>query len=313
MVEKENKAVIRRLIYRILSLFWFIPFGFYRDPLRKSGVTPHPLVPRNLRDLTLNKMMFPDNVYRAVVADKIAARGWVEERIGPNYLIPLYDICDSADQLRIHDYPLPCVIKSNHASGHVHFVNHIEDYEGIKERTQRWLSTGFKLKREWCYRDIKPRLLVEKMLLDAEGNISPDIKIFCFFGEPVMMMLTTDRIGDRRTYLLSPDWKVLGVWPKTQSKDPPPRKPIELEQMLSVVRQLSAEFDLIRVDLYICDEKIYFSELTNFDTSGNFIFKPHKFDALLLDRYNQLRKEKIADQRSHYASKVRASVIENRG
>ncbi len=313
MVKKENKAVIRRLIYRILSLFWFIPFGFYRDPLRNSGLTPHPLVPRNLRDLTLNKMMFPDNLSRAVVADKIAARGWVEERIGPNYLVPLYDICDSADQLRIHDYPLPCVIKSSHASGHVHFVNHIEDYEGIKERTQRWLSKGFRLRREWCYRDIEPRLLVEKMLLDAEGEISPDIKITCFFGEPVVMLLTRDRHEDRRTYLFSPDWKILGVWPEILSRDPAPRKPIELEQMLSVVRQLSAEFDFIRVDLYICDEKIYFSELTNFDAAGNFIFIPHKFDAYLLDRYKRLRKEKIADQRTHYASKARASVIENRG
>ena len=77
--------------YWLLGKIWFVPFGFYSRAILDSGNIPHPLVPRSLRDLILHKMMFPDNSERAIVADKIALRGWAAERMGAQHLIPLYD------------------------------------------------------------------------------------------------------------------------------------------------------------------------------------------------------------------------------
>lgn len=123
---------MRVLFYKFLALFWFVPFGFMYKPLRKTKVLPHPLAPRNLRDLILNKMMFPDNILRSVVADKIAVRGWIEEKAGAKYLIPLYDICETAQDLQPQNYQLPCVVKSNHASGQVRLVDKLSDFEGLE-------------------------------------------------------------------------------------------------------------------------------------------------------------------------------------
>ena len=179
---------IRRRIYYLLGRIWFVPFGFYDGPLRASAVLPHPLVPRDLRDLVLQKMMIPDNPLRAVVADKLAARGYVREKVGEKYLIPLIDVCETAGDLRLDDYPLPCVVKPSHASGKVHFLRTPGQKAGLVEKARNWLASPYNTRLEWVYRDIKPVLLVEKMLADADGAPPADLKIHCVYGEPAFMM-----------------------------------------------------------------------------------------------------------------------------
>jgi hypothetical protein len=48
--------------------------------------------------------------------------------------------------------------------------------------------------------------------------------------------------------------------------------------MVNIAEQLSAEFQEVRVDLYNVDGKIYFGELTFYDSSGYMQFSPDSFD-----------------------------------
>ncbi|MEE9454589.1 MAG: ATP-grasp fold amidoligase family protein [Paracoccaceae bacterium] len=303
-----------QLFFKILSWVWFIPFGFYKEPLKKSRVIPHPLAPRNLRDLILNKMMFPDNILRAVVADKIATRGWVEEKLGIKYLVPLYDICETAQDLQIHKYPLPCVIKSNHASTQVRLVKQKSDFNNLVTEATDWLSKEYEPKKEWVYRDIKPRLLVEKMLLDDAGNLAADIKIHCFFGEPVLIIRhatleTSDGSREIVRHFMSPQWEKLDIVKEYQSKTPAPPVPDCLEEMLAITRKLSADFDYIRVDLYLCKGSIYVGELTNFYLAGSLLFTPLEYDTYLLSEYHRMRDAKISTLRAKYADTGAALIV----
>lgn len=298
---------MRIIFFKFLALFWFIPFGFYKGPLRKTGVLPHPLVPRNIMDLTLNKMMFPDNIMRAVVADKLAARGWIAERVGTQYLVPLYGICEDPAKLG-KDYPLPCIIKSSHASGQVQIIRTVEDFAKVEKLATTWLSKEYRPKHEWVYRDIKPRLLIEKFLQN-NGQPVTDIKFHCFFGEPVLVMNTGDQlyqnsINENYRHFMTPDWVNLDICPETQSKTPPPPKPDNYNEMLTIVRKLADGFDFIRVDLYVSTGKIYVGELTNFDAGGAFIHTPHEFDAKLFQKYEQMKKAKIDTLRGQYSKQV---------
>lgn len=286
--------------FRLLSYIWFIPFGFYLGPIKTSGKIPHPLKPRNYRDITLNKMMFPDNISRAVIADKVAARGWVAERIGKKYLTPVYDICDTPEQLQLTDYPLPCVIKSNHASGQYHFVYSEKDFGGLKEKIRQWLSKEYNPKLEWVYRDIDRKIIVEEMLGDPRKGLTWDIKLFCFFGEPVLIRNTFGLTGDRQTSYVSPEWETLDVNDKKKPTVKAPDKPEMLEEILEVTNILASDFDFIRVDLLVHNGQLYFGELTNFPAAGCELFKPHVFDEYLVKEYNRLRREKIAEQRVEY-------------
>lgn len=300
---------IRVIFYKTLAVFWFIPFGFYAGPIKRTGRTPHPLVPRNLQDLTLHKMMFPDNIYRAVVADKIAVRGWIAERVGAKYLTRLYDICDKFEDLKQQEYPLPCVIKTNHASGQVHFVDCPEDYAELVAKAPVWLSKEYRPKHEWVYRDIVPKLMVEAMLLDAVGNLPSDIKTYCFHGEPILIVMTEGVKGRARNkvkdwYFFDSDWEKLDICRDIQKSGPAPKRPENYDELMGVIRTLAKDFDYIRVDTFITNGKIYVGELTNFCSGGQFVHTPHEFDAYLLDEYKRLGKKKVFDLREKYSAQA---------
>ena len=50
------------------------------------------------------------------------------------------------------------------------------------------------------------------------------------------------------------------------------------DKMLDIARKLSAGIPHVRVDLYNCDGKIYFGEMTFFHFSGMVPFSPHSWD-----------------------------------
>lgn len=290
--------VIAMRFFRLLSRIWFIPFGFYVQPILVSRKIPHPLRPRNYRDLTLNKMMFPDNVARAVIADKIAARGWVAKRIGKEHLIPIYDICDTADKLRLHDYPLPFVVKSSHASGQFRFVTSKDDFEGLNEEAEVWLSSEYNTVHEWVYRGIKPRIIVEKMVTDPQTDLIWDLKFFCFHGKAVLLENIVDRLDKQQKSFVTPDWQVVNASFEPMESSPIPDKPPNLGEAIRLAEILADEFDMIRVDFLLSGDRILFGELTNFSVGGTRVFRPASYDEFMLEEYKRLGREKVAAERN---------------
>lgn len=295
---------IKRIFYRCLAKIWYIPFGYYNKPLKNSNKTPHPLVPRNMRDLTLNTMMFPDDIMRAVVADKVSARGWVAEKIGTHHLTKLLDICDSGDQLRLDKYPLPFVVKSSHASGHFKLIETKSDMNGLPKLADHWLRQRDIAKQEWCYADIQPKLLVEELLADDHVKGVYDLKVFCMFGTPVLLHIIQDRFGTAQKSFFTPDWEHREIQLTTfYDKLPtPPSKPENLAEILKLAEILSVDFNHIRVDFLLKGTDVYFGELTNFTEAGHRMLRPEKADVFLFEEYNRLRKKKIQSLRKHYSN-----------
>ena len=66
---------------------------------------------------------------------------------------------------------------------------------------------------------------------------------------------------DGRSAAFDKDWKLL-LSNLPEHELAPHLKPANFEVMVHVARDLSADFDFVRVDLYTVEDKVYFGELT---------------------------------------------------
>lgn len=293
-------------VFRVLAAIWPTPYMFYTQPIVATGRIPRPFRPRSLQDIILKNMMIPDNVTRAIVADKIAARGWAMEKIGSKYIIPLFDICDSPNALDQKNYPYPYVVKTNHASGQYCFVNNDLEREKMLETIKTWDLGPYNPKREWIYRDIKPKFMVEPMLIDADQPQVLDIKLYCFFGQPVLVHHVFDRENEAQMTFMTPDWQPLDIRYLGECHNRPVKRPEMLDKILQLGGVLSADFDFCRVDFMICGENIYFGEMTSFPAAGCALFHPKSFEAYMFAEYQRIRQEKIESTRAKYHDQMQA-------
>ncbi len=111
-----------------------------------------------------------------------------------------------------------------------------------------------------------------------------DYKIHCFNGEPKMILVCKDRFMETGLTedFFSPQWEHLDICrPTHPNASQPIPKPEELSQMLSLAQTLSQGTPFLRVDFYIIEHRIYFSELTFFPASGFERFVPEEWDQIL--------------------------------
>ena len=147
-----------------------------------------------------------------------------------------------------------------------------------RKRINRSLKKDFYLVgREWPYKAVKPRIIAEPYMEDAQEKELRDYKFFCFDGYVDNVMLAMDRVsGDPKFYFFNQNWELmrLNIRGKNAPKDFTLPKPKAIDQMFQLAAELSKGIPFVRVDLYYCNGQIYFGEMTFFPQSG--------FDANLL-------------------------------
>lgn len=207
------------------------------------------------------------NPLGVVVADKIAVRAYVEQKVGADYLIPQIGIYKNASEIDFEKLPDAFVLKANHGSGW-NIVCPSKDTLNIpqaKRKLDRWLSyNAYYLSREYQYRHIAPSIICESFL---RFNIE-DYKIFCFNGEPAFIQIDIGRFTRHERVYYNTTWQKLDFsicYPISKESI---EKPELLNEMLDVARRLSKEFIFARVDLYLHHNKIYFGEITLFPEGG---------------------------------------------
>ena len=218
-------------------------------------------------------------------ADKYLVREIVKEKIGEEYLNDLIGVYDSVDEIDIDKLPSKFVLKGTHGSG-FNIICKDKTKMNWKEefkKMERWLKRNYYLKkREWVYKDIKPRIICEKYLEEKEAGELKDYKVFCFDGEPKLIQVDFDRFKEHKRNLYTLDWEFIDAEIKYHSdKTVIIRKPKILQEMLELSKVLSHGFPHVRVDFYYCENKIIFGELTFFHGSGMELFSPDHFELKL--------------------------------
>lgn len=231
------------------------------------------------------RKLYDNNPLYSVCADKYMVREYVKEKIGEEYLIPLYLVTEKLTEEQWDKLPNSFVAKANHNSGPVQIVkdkNKIKKKEIIKElNNQLKLDYGI-LSMEKYYSDISRKIIVEKFLKDKEKTMLQDIKIHCFSDGKKRRyffdLCSRKSIeGEVKSTIYDEKWNNLKITNAILDENEY-KKPRNFEEILKVTQKLSEDFDYIRVDLYNIDGKIYVGELTFCESSGFGKFTDEKWD-----------------------------------
>lgn len=215
----------------------------------------------------LNRLKLYDrNPLLTVCADKYLVRDYVADKIGSQYLIDLIGVYDSTDEIDFDKLPDRFVIKVNWGSGQNIICkdkNKLNKAEVLLQLNY-WLNPENNLyfySYEWCYKDIKPKIIIEEYIEQADGNLL-DYKFFCHNGKVKNLFLVSDRHTNFKVNFYDLDWKMYPftrVYPNDASKQ---LKPKEFDTMVLLAEKLAENFIFARVDFYILDNNIKFGEIT---------------------------------------------------
>jgi hypothetical protein len=248
--------------------------------------------PRLAGDMTYTEAMarrilFDRNPLLRVASDRIAVRELVRRRLGADIGPPFLAVCDRPEELPWDDLPDGFVIKPTHGSGMNVVVRDKAraDRPGIAARLRAALAVDYhSYSREWGYRGVPRRLVVEPLLRHPTLDAPPDWKFFCFGGEPRLIMLVVTGAGWRRgAALFLPDGRPLAGRMRTpeHALDLTPQALPEgdLAALCDTARRLAQGFDHIRVDLLWHEGRPVFGELTAYTLAGLIPFQPPALEA----------------------------------
>lgn len=221
------------------------------------------------------------------LVDKYEVRNIVKEKIGTEFLIPIYGVYDNYEQIDFSKLPNQFVLKPTHTSGNVYICKDKTsiDHKKLKLKVEKWLKREyFWIHREWPYKDVKPRIVAEKYMVDESGFELKDYKFFCFNGKPELLYVATDRFTETKFDFFDLNFNHI---PVKQNYDNNIKKnfvkPDNFSKMIEFSKVLSCGIPHVRVDFYNINGKIYFGELTFYHESGLVKFNPEKYDRILGD------------------------------
>ena len=217
-------------------------------------------------------------------ADKILVREYVEKLIGIKYLVPVLGVYEDAKQIDFKELPSKFVMKTNHGSGwNIICMNKNQfNIDEAKNKLNYWLSLNYyNVGREWQYKFIKPKILVEDFLSNVDGSPITDYKLFCFDGKPQFIQVDLDRFTNHRRQFYDLNWNLQEFTTLFKRESIPLSKPNNLKEMIEIAKKLSVGFAFVRVDLYNDGERLFFGEFTLHHGGGCEPFIPAKFDRKL--------------------------------
>jgi hypothetical protein len=221
------------------------------------------------------------------ITDKYLARDYVAEKVGANYLVPVIGVYDRFDEIKFEELPDKYILKMNHGSGQNIIIRGVDDYDKkfIKNKCNLWLKQNYyHSTKEPQYKDITPKILIEKLLTDEGGVLPLDYKLHCINGKVEFIQVDIDRFENHKRNFYSKDWTLLPfVWCPSNSgwiNGRPIERPINLNDMIRVAEILAIDFPYLRVDLYNLRGEILFGELTLHHGSGWEKFEPAGYDLI---------------------------------
>lgn len=213
-----------------------------------------------------------------MMVDKYLVREYISEQLGEEYLIPLIGVWDNPNDIDFDALPDKFVLKCNHNSGLGMCICTDKsklDFEKVKRELKRGLKQDYYLtNREWPYKNVPRKIICEEFIADEASEKNGglvDYKLYCFNGYVDSVMACIDRnTGDTKLYFFDEEWNLKRINPrgKEAPEDFTLPRPKKLAEMFEIARKLSKGHPYLRVDLYECNDKIYFGELTFFPASG---------------------------------------------
>lgn len=221
------------------------------------------------------------DIYTNMV-DKYLAKEYAANIIGEEYIIPTIGVYEKFDEIDFDKLPNQFVIKTNHDCGGVVICKDKSkfDIKGARKKIIKHLKSNyFYDNREWPYKNVKPKILIEEYKEDSKSKYLMDYKFFCFNGVVKYMYVATDRdIHQTKFTFFDMNFNVLNIKQHYPNDLRIIDKPKNFEKMKELASKLSAGIPHLRVDFYEINGKVFLGELT-FSHMGGFVpFEPEEWD-----------------------------------
>ena len=193
----NNMKLFRRII-RYLAARNFLFFLNDKSYLKiiywaKTGNKIDFCNPKNFNEKIQWLKLYDRNDNYTVMVDKYEAKKYVSNIIGKEYIIPTIGIYNKFDEINFDELPNQFVIKCTHDSGGIVVVNDKSRLNILetKNKINRCLKKNYYYSgREWPYKNVKPRIIIEKNMSTKNENYIRDYKFMCFNGEPKILYVS---------------------------------------------------------------------------------------------------------------------------
>lgn len=277
----------KKLNSEITSKINFYCIGDYKYTIHRFkktfGYIPDLKKPKTFNEKINWRKLYDQKTIFKIFADKVAVRKYVKDKIGNEILIKVLQVADKPELINYASLPESFVIKASHGSGWNKIVmnKNIMNKKEINDYFKPILKLDYySFGREWCYKNLTPRLIIEELLIDKNGNLPLDYKFFCFNGVIRFLQVDFDRFSKHTRNLYDSNLNIIKCqchFPPYAARINPPKN---FDHLKNVASNLSKGLDFIRVDLYSINNKVYFGELTCYPGNGFEKFEPIIYDSI---------------------------------
>lgn len=220
---------------------------------------------------------------QSLLADKIEVKQLVAKIIGNKYLNPNIKIFNHPNEITSEDLLPNTVLKCNHDSGSTIIINDSLDSNSfknvIKSITKSYRKNPYYISREFSYRDICKRILLEKLIPEKPF----DYKVHVFNGTCRLIQVDIDRFSKHTRNFYDIDWQFIPLKIQYPNSTSIIARPVELNKMINLSEKLSFGFVYLRVDWYIYQDKLKFGEITFYPGSGQENIYPDIYEDIMGD------------------------------
>lgn len=258
--------------------------------IKKLGYVPNLVKPESFNEKVTARMIFERDTLHTLLADKVAVRELIEEKIGKKFLVPLIGIYESFSDIKQTELPAQFVLKCSHDSGSAMICCNKEkfDFQAAECKLQKHLQMNmYVMKREWHYKNITARILAEEFihLYKDEMNklMITTCRVHCFEGQPKFIEVDVrDNECVEYSNIYDSEWRIQPFTVDMKKNSPVDLvQPPQLSKMLELSQQLNMVKGYSRVDFLLSQEDIYFSEITLTPNAGRMVIEPKEWDLKL--------------------------------
>ena len=270
-----------------------------RRTIENTGLVPNIDNPKMLFEKVLWLKCYYKNPLMTLCTDKYEVKKYIKNKGYSNILMPNYGVFEKFEDIDFSLLPNKVFIKSTHTSGiNQVFEKNKTNYKKAKKRFKNSLKTNYFYKsREWNYKNIKPRLIVEPFL---NMEVFIDYKFFVIDGKVEYFAIAKDinddkgvQSADNTFNLYYPNLKPFnGDVGRKKFNDSNFQFSKFINEMIKIAEDLSKPFVYCRVDFLVSKEKIIFGEITFFPTGGAMVLKPLSLEYYYGEKLNLEKIEK---------------------
>lgn len=264
---------------------------FYKEQLsnwyrRVRGVFLNLDNPKTYNEKMQWLKLYDSTPIKTQLADKLLVRDWIKDRIGEEYLIPLYGVYDRFEDIDFSKLPEKFVIKCNHGCGYNIIVTDKSalDLDEVKNKLDKWLAENFAFQAgfELHYRDIKPKIIIEKYI---DPNISNhEIQVWTFNGKIEFISVETIKDiedGERGVFYEDGSRAKFEITPQHYKRLDGGFSKKAFNKAIELSKKLLTDIPYVRIDFIEYEDTVIFREMTFTSGSGLSTIKPDRYNMVL--------------------------------